>query len=509
MPPWTRDDLRNWVAAQYGSEQILVLANREPFSHVRSADGVVGVTRSTSGVVTAVEPLVRTTGGVWIAHGSGSADALAIEENDGLGVPPESPAYRLRRVWLQDDELAGYYDGFANQGLWPLCHRVHVRPVFRSDDFNSYWHINGRFVDAVCEETRTETPVVLVQDYHFALAPQMIRERLPRSTIATFWHIPWPAWQSFEICPWGSHVIEGLLGSDVIGLQTPSDCRNFLDTVGRCLEAHIDREAGEVTYSGRRTRVRAYPTSIDWPDPRVSQPGSIDDCRRDVRERLAVAPDVRLGVGIARLDYTKGLEETFAAVERLLECYPEYRGAFSFVQVAEPSRTRVDVYRELALRVRAAADRVNRRFGREGYRPVVLLDAHVEPAEVYRLLRAADVCYVASLHDGMNLVAKEFAAARDDHAGALVLSQFAGAARELPEALLVNPYDIDEAAHALVRALLMPPEEQAWRIRRMRATISEDNAYKWGARILADVARVRNREGVPDQSSMRAAVTAG
>ena len=494
MPPWTRDELRQWIRSQYGGEQMIVVANREPYSHHRAADGQVLVSHSTSGLVTALEPLVRATGGVWIAHGSGTADPTTVEHNDGLDVPQETPRYRLRRTWLSEEELSGYYDGFANQGLWPLCHRVHVRPLFRPDDFNSYWNINGRFIDAVCDEARSATPVILVQDYHLALAPQMIRERLPRSTVASFWHIPWPDAQAFEICPWGRHLIEGLLGSDVIGLQTPGDCRNFLDAVGRSLEAHIDRERGEVTYAGRRTIVRTYPASIEWPHPLAAIAPSIHVCRQEVRAALGLSPGVRLGVGVARLDYTKGIEEAFAAVERLLECYPEYRGAFTFAQIAEPSRTRLQAYRDLRVRLKMAAERVNRRFGREGYRPAIFLDRHSEPSDAFRFLRAADVCYVASLHDGMNLVAKEFVAAREDEAGALVLSQFTGAARELNEALIVNPYDIDEAAHALVRALTMPPDEQRCRLTRMRATVAEGNACQWAARMLADVLRVRGQE---------------
>ena len=478
------------------SREILVLANREPFSHDHAPDGTIVVRHSTSGLVTALEPLLRAQGGVWIAHGSGTADRLSVDLDDGLRVPPELPSYRLRRVWLDDDDLRGYYDGFANQGLWPLCHRVHVRPIFRSDDYNSYWKINGRFVDALCQETRTASPIVLVQDYHLALAPRMIRDRLPGSTIASFWHIPWPVWQSFEICPWGRDLVEGLLGSDVVGFQTPADCRQFMDTVGRCLESHIDRERGEITYAGRRTAVRAYPASIEWPDRRAARLPTVAECREQVRQELGIGRQARLCVGVARLDYTKGLEEAFTALERLLECYPEYRGQLTFVQVAQPSRTRVPAYRDLALRVRAAADRVNRRFGGEGYRPAVLLDTHAEPEQVCRLLRAADVCYVASLHDGMNLVAKEFAAARDDERGVLVLSQFAGAARELGEALIVNPYDVDEAAHALVRALTMPEAEQACRMSRMRATVAEDNARKWASRILSDVSRIRTREDI-------------
>ena len=489
--PWTAVDLREWIDSQATAPEILVLANREPFSHDRGPDGRVCLRHSTSGLVNALEPLVRITGGVWIAHGSGAADREVVDSQDGLRVPPDNPTYRLRRVWLDDDDVRGYYDGFANEGLWPLCHRVHVRPIFRPDDFNSYWNINGRFVDAVHEEAETSSPVVLVQDYHFALAPRMIRERLPRSTVATFWHIPWPAWQSFEICPWGRDLIEGLLGSDVVGLQTSADCRNFLDTVERVVEAHIDREQDTITCGGRRTIVRVYPASIAWPSRWTSEAATIEACRQGVRQCLNLSPEVRLGVAVARLDYTKGIEDSFAAVERLLECYPEYRGTFSFVQLAEPSRMRVPAYGELRTRVLAAADRVNRRFGDVHWQPVILIDAHFEPSEVYRFLRAADVCYVGSLHDGMNLVAKEFVAARDDEAGALVLSQFTGAARDLGEALIVNPYHADEVAYALSQALCMTPLEQRVRLRRLRQTVAEENAYKWAAQMLADVLRVQ------------------
>jgi trehalose 6-phosphate synthase len=502
---WTAETLRAWVHDEFGADQVLVLANRQPFTHACEPNGRVVVRHSASGLVNALEPLVRATHGVWIAHGSGEADRLPVDRRDGLSVPPDNPAYRLRRVWLEDHEVRGYYDGFANQALWPLCHRVHVRPVFRSDDFNMYWNVNGRFVDALCEEARTASPVVLVQDYHFALAPRMIRERLPQSAVAAFWHIPWPVWAAFEVCPWGRHLIEGLLGADVLGFQTRADCRNFLDAVARCLEAHVDREQETITYAGHRTMVRAYPASIEWPNRWVEQAPAIEACRDEVRANFDLPPGFRLGVGIARLDYTKGIEETFAAVERLLEMYPEYRGAFTFVQVAEPSRTRLPEYRELHARVRLAAGRVNRRFGHEGYCPAILLDTHTEPADVYRMLRAADVCVVGSLHDGMNLVAKEFVSARGDEQGALVLSQFTGAAGELTDALMVNPYDIDETAHALARALEMPPDEQRRRMHAMRATIAGQNAYRWAADMFSDVARVRDAAVpvVPPRAALR------
>ena len=492
--PWTANSLREYVRDRFAVEEILVLANREPVTHDLDPDGNVIARHSTSGLVNALEPLVRSTSGVWVAHGSGPADRLMSDGRDGLEVTASDSRYRLRRVWLDDDEVQGYYEGFSNEGLWPLCHRAYVRPIFRADDFNTYWKVNRRFVDALSDEARTSSPVVLVQDYHFALAPLMLRERLPESAIAVFWHIPWPTWHSFEICPMGRHLLEGLLGANLIGFQTSLDCRNFLDTVEHNLEAQIDREDYAITYAGQRTVVRTYPASIEWPDRHVLETPPVEICRQAVFNRLGLPAETRLAVGVTRLDYTKGIEEAFAAVERLLQCYPEYRDAFTFVQLAAPSRTRLSAYRDLAHRVRAAADRVNLQFGTASWQPIVLLDAHHEPADVYRFLRAADVCLVSSLHDGMNLVAKEFVASRDDEHGVLVLSAFAGAARELRDALVVNPYDLDGLAQALAAGLEMPRDEQQRRLAAMRATVAEHNAYKWAARILSDAMRFRGSQ---------------
>jgi trehalose 6-phosphate synthase len=489
---WTEQRLASWFNACGFDEQIIVLANREPYRHEHDAEGRVVATRSASGVVNAVEPLIRTSSGVWVAHGSGAADRETARDRDGLEVPPSNPSYRLRRVWLAEEEEHRYYDGFANEGLWPLCHRAHVRPIFRLGDFDTYWTINGRFADAVCEEAISEAPFVLVQDYHFALAPLIIRERLPLSTIVTFWHIPWPQCQTFGICPWRRHLIEGLLGSSIVGFQTPSDCRNFIDTVERSLQVHIDRDENTVTYAGRRVLVRAYPASIEWPSPSARRATAIADCREEIWRQLALQSSMQLGVGVDRLDYTKGIEEKFLAVERLLECYPEFRERFVLLQLAEPSRQRLAAYREVRERVIDTARRVNQRFGHARYQPIVLLEGHHSPAAVYRCLRAADLCYVASLHDGMNLVSKEFVSARDDERGVLVLSAFTGAARELSGALVVNPYDLDEVAHVLAEALEMRDDQQAERMRQMRLHLARYNAYRWAGHILADAVRVRH-----------------
>ncbi|MDP2702067.1 MAG: trehalose-6-phosphate synthase, partial [Candidatus Rokubacteria bacterium] len=366
------------------------------------------------------------------------------------------PAYQLRRVWLTTEEEAGDYYGFANEGLWPLCHIAHVRPTFRTGDWNRYAAVNSTFARAVQEEAKTDAPIVLVQDYHFALLPRMIRELLPRATIITFWHIPWPNSEQFSTCPWHDELLEGLLGSSILGFHTQFHCNNFLDTVDRQLEARVDRELFTVSYRGQPTAVKRYPISIEWPPPEDVMRESLEECRSRVRRRHGLAPDHAVGVGVDRMDYTKGILERFNAIERLLEIEPRWIGTFSFIQIAAPSRSSIEQYQDFEVHVRALASRINARFEAGDCPPIILKVEHHEPQEVYEHYRAADLCFVSSLHDGMNLVAKEFVAARDDERGVLILSQFTGASRELPEALIVNPYDIDQCAAAMHVALTMP-----------------------------------------------------
>ncbi|HUG55269.1 MAG TPA: trehalose-6-phosphate synthase [Vicinamibacteria bacterium] len=488
---WGPDRLRHVVNRHLHGQDIVVVANREPYIHERQADGSVRVLHPASGLVTALEPVMRACSGVWVAHGSGSADRQVADARGRLRVPPGEHLYRLRRVWLTPDEEDGYYYGFANEGLWALCHLAHTRPAFEAADWEHYRRVNGRFADAVVQEVTSDDPVVLVQDYHFALLPRMLRDRLPRATIISFWHIPWPNAERFGICPWHDELLEGMLGSSILGFQTQQHCNHFFDAVDALLEARIDRERQAVVQGGRTTLVRPYPISIEWPSRWAATAPAAAECRSRVREELGLAPDTLLGLGVDRLDYTKGIEERLLAVERTLERFPSFRGRLTFVQVAAPSRTKIVRYQQLAASVEALAARINERFGRRDYRPIVLAHGHHEPPTVFRYYRAADVCYVSSLHDGMNLVAKEFVAAREDRRGVLVLSSFTGAARELAGALIVNPYDLEEASAALAAALSMPVEEQEARMDAMRLLLAEFNVYRWAGRMLVDAARVR------------------
>ncbi|MFS8084149.1 MAG: alpha,alpha-trehalose-phosphate synthase (UDP-forming) [Acidobacteriota bacterium] len=489
---WDQAALRAALRSELHGNDVIALSNREPYIHNRTAAGIQ-MQRPASGLVTALEPVMRACSGTWIAHGSGSADREVVDRHDRIEVPPEHPFYKLRRVWLSKEEEAGYYAGFANEGLWPLCHIAHVRPTFRSSDWEYYRNVNAKFADAVVAEANSMDPIVLVQDYHYALVPRLIRNRLPDATIITFWHIPWPNPESFSICPWRAELLDGLLGSSILGFHTRFHVNNFLDTVDRVLEARVDRESMTISYQGKLTAVHVYPISIEWPPAALAGARSVADAGRLTRERLGLPAEQRLGIGIDRLDYTKGILERLNAVARLLELEPQWIGRFTFIQIAAPSRATIEDYRDYGDRVRALTAEINGRYPEAAHPPIVLITEHHEAAAVYEYYRAADVCFVSSLHDGMNLVAKEFVASRDDEQGVLVLSQFAGASRELPEALVVNPYDADQCAAALHMALTMSPNEQRERMRFMRGVVREFNVYRWAGRMLLDAAVMRQR----------------
>ncbi len=489
---WTPRALKELLRKEFSGDEVIVVSNREPYIHVKQ-DEHIEVQVPASGLVTALEPIMRACSGTWVAHGNGSADREVVDKYDRVAVPPDHPAYSIRRVWLTEEEEKGYYYGFSNEGLWPLCHIAHVRPIFRTSDWEQYKQVNEKFAKAILEEVKTDDPVILVQDYLLALLPRMLREKLPKATIITFWHIPWPNPEAFGICPWTEEILDGLLGSSIIGFHTRQHDINFVGTVERFLECRVDRASWTISYQGELCAVNHYPISIEFPGRLLRQAKSVQDAHTAIRKEYDLTEDTLLGIGVDRLDYTKGIAEKFLAVERLLELHPEWIGKFTFVQIAAPSRSSIESYRELATEVRAVADRVNQRFGSAQYKPVILNTQHCEVQEVLEHYRAAELCFVNSLHDGMNLVAKEFVAARDDEQGVLLLSKFTGAARELPEALIVNPYHLDQCAMALHTALVMSAEEQRDRMRSLRGVLYEFNVYRWAGRMLMDAARMRQR----------------
>jgi len=492
---WSPATLRLVLTQKLPGAEVIAVSNREPYIHNREGAEIV-VQTPASGLVAAIEPIMRACGGTWVAHGSGSADRETVDRFDRIRVPPDSPGYVLRRVWVSEEEQNGYYYGFANEGLWPLCHMAFVRPNFREHDWHEYKSINARYAQAVASEAKRPDPIILVQDYHFALLPSLLRKKLPNATIITFWHIPWPNPEIFGICPWKEEIIAGLLGSSVIGFHTQFHCNNFLDTVDRFMEARTDREQSFVTFGNQESFIRPYPISIEWPPAGMTDQKPVPECRAAVRQRLGLAEHVRLGVGIERFDYTKGIIDRLRAVDSFLSSHPEWRERFVFIQVAAPSRTKLASYSALQAEAAELAREINARHGSASHQPIMLIIRHYEPHEIFELFRAADLCIVSSLHDGMNLVAKEFVAARDDQQGVLLLSTFAGASRELTEALIVNPYDSRSMVAAIEQALLMPAAEQRERMRLMREIVRLRNVYRWAGQMLLDAADLRKRRRI-------------
>ena len=489
---WTAERLSVHVRNKLGSSRLFIVSNREPYSHVHQGKSIQVVVPA-SGLVTALEPILCACDGTWVAHGSGDADRETVDRQDRLAVPPEEPRYTLRRVWLTEQEEEGYYYGFANEGLWPLCHVAHTRPIFRAPDWGCYEAANQKFARAVLEEmSGTDSPVVLVQDYHFALLPRLVKKERPDARIAIFWHIPWPSSETFGICPWQAELLNGMLGADLIGFHVQAHCTNFLETVDRALESRIDWEHFAVNRAGHRTVVKPFPISVEFPKTPVGlEDGDSPYLDRGALFRELGVEGLFLGIGVDRVDYTKGIIERFLAIERLLEKHPNYQGKFTFVQIGAPSRTHIKRYHDLLADVDAEAERINSRFQGGKWRPIVFLKRHHSHQEISRYYRAADLCLVTSLHDGMNLVAKEFVAARHDEQGVLLLSQFTGVAREFVDAVLVNPYDIERTSDAIRYSLEMAPDERRTRMQHMRKLVKEQNIYRWAGNLIADLCSVR------------------
>ena len=498
---WTPQALRQVVRDHLHSSQVIIVSNREPYIHNYNADHRPVVQVPASGMVTALEPIMRACSGVWVAHGAGSADRDTVDRFDHIAVPPDHPSYTLRRVWLTEEQEQGFYYGFSNEGLWPLCHLAYVRPAFRPSDWRAYEEVNSKFAEVVAAEASTDSPVVLIQDFHFALLPKLIRAKIPKATIALFWHIPWPNSETFGVCPWKREMLLHMLSADILGFHTRYHCQNFLDAVDRFVECQIDHEHMTVTLQGRVCRVAPYPISIEWPPRWLHDLPDVSACRAAVRERYRIGPDVVIGLGVERWDFTKGIVERFQALEALLERNPRHRGRITFLQIASPSRSQLPAYRALQEQTQSEVERINAKFAEGDWRPIVLVGEHQEPRSVFELYRAADFCLVNSLHDGMNLVAKEFVASREDEDGVLILSTFAGASRELTEAVLINPFDVNETAEAMEIAMRMGRDERRDRMSLMRRTVKENNVYRWAGRMLMDAARIRTRQSLP---SMRA-----
>jgi len=490
---WTKDALQDLIQTKLGEHPLILVANREPYLH-RHSGGRIECVPPASGMVSALDPILRACGGVWIAHGSGNADRQTADSQGYVRVPPEDPSYTLRRLWLTKEQEAGYYNGLANEGLWPLCSRVFVRPVFDPRHWSIYRQVNEQFAQAVLEEAGDSPAFVFVQDYHFGLVPRLLKDNA-NLIVAQFWHIPWPCPEVVETFPWKEELLDGLLGNDLLGFHLRAHCQNFLKTVEHTLEAKVDYERFEITRGGKVTVVRPFPISIDFDEHEtVANSPAVEQEMDRWRQQLDLGEEL-IGIGIDRIDYTKGIPERLRALDRLLEKYPAYRERLIFVQIGVPSRTHIPQYQQLDEEIDGLVEEINWRWSTDSWQPIVYLKQQHGPVQMMALHRLAQFCVVSSLDDGMNLVAKEFVASRGDEDGVLILSRFTGASRELTSAILVNPFAVEEVAEAMHQALEMPEDERRKRMQKMRTAVAENNIYRWAGKLLSALLKFEFPEG--------------
>ena len=477
---WDKDSLYQLVQEKLGDYLFLVASNREPYIHTMSGDEII-CNRPVSGLTQALDPVMRASKGSWIAYGSGDADKKVVDSHDRVAVPPEKPEYTLRRVWLTQEEVEGFYLGFSNEALWPLCHVTFTPPILKESNWNAYKKVNQIFADVVMQEVADRKAVVLVQDYHFALLSRLIKEQNPGLTVGQFWHIPWPTHEIFRTCPWQEEILEGMLGNDLMGFHIKSFCDNFLDSVENLLKAKVDRNKSVITYRDKTTLVQPFPISVDFDS--ISQDAGIEAVEQemDTLRRELDLEGKYVGIGMDRIDYTKGIPERLQALDKFLEDNPGYRGKLVFIQAGMPSRTQIESYQNLMKRTDDLANSINDKYGTDSWNPVIMLTRQLTLPALNALRRLAHFCIVSSLHDGMNLVAKEYVSARTDEDGVLILSQFTGAAAELTDALLINPYSISEFAGKIKEAIEMPEAERQRRMKTMRQIVASNNIYRWGA----------------------------
>jgi len=472
----------------------VIVSNREPYVHTFQGEEIkCGM--PASGVTMALDPVMQSCGGIWIAHGSGDADKEVVDAHNHIQVPPEESRYTLRRVWLTKEEEAGYYYGFSNEALWPLCHVVYTRPTFKSADWETYKKVNELFSRTVLEEIGDKKAFVFIQDYHFALLSRLIREKNPNCILSQFWHIPWPNPEAFRICPWKEEILHGLLGNDLLGFHIRYHCMNFLETVDRMIEARTDYEKFEIIKGGKSTRVRPFPISIDFDEASSrGQSQEVEIEMRRLRKTLGLGGQI-VGLGVDRIDYTKGIPERFRAIDLFFEKYPQYKGKVKFIQAGPLSRIHIQQYKDLNEELTRLMVEINFKYERGRWKPIQFHRSNFGKKELMALYRLADFCVVSSLHDGMNLVAKEYVASRADNTGVLILSQFTGAARELESALLVNPYDVDGLAENIRLAIEMTEGEKQKRMSKMREVVQKNNIYRWTGKVLSELLRFEFPEG--------------
>lgn len=481
----TNASLLELIAKKLKSRKLIIVSNREPYAHLFKGDQITAI-RTAGGLTTALDSIARAFHATWVCHGGANADFKVVDSQNLVSVPPNEKSYFLKRIKLTKLEEQGYYEGFSNETLWPLCHICYIRPKFIQTNWEIYDRVNEKFAQATASIAEPQS-IIFLQDYHLARVAFYLKQLRPDLTTALFWHIPWPNSEIFRILPWKKEILEGLLANDILGFHLKYHTENFLETVALELECRINWEKMRIERGDRVTRVNAYPISIDFESIfRQSQtPATVSACKNLIADhRLA---DQKIILGVDRLDYTKGILERLQAFDRLLDSHPEYIGKIKLIQLGVPSRTGLEDYQQLVSSIENHCVALNARYAQDDWEPILFMKGHQNFDALLPFYYLAHVCVVSSLHDGMNLVAKEFIATSSQYQGVLVLSAFTGAARELEDALLINPYDIHAFAETLHRALSMPLEEQKLRITRMQTIVAENNIFTWAQNILQDI----------------------
>lgn len=481
--PWTAERLKEFTKAYLKDREIFVVSNIEPYIHKKVKNEIHYIVPP-SGLITALNPVMEACGGMWIARSYGDGDRETVDKDDKIAVPPDDPKYTLKRIWLTNKEIEGYHKGFSNEGLWPLCLMVHTRPVFRKSDWKEYSHVNGLFAANLLKEIKNvQRPLILIQDYHLSLLPGMIKKARPDAEVALFWHLPWPSAEQFSICPWRKEILEGMLGADLIGFHTQQYCNNFIETVSKEIESLIDFERFSITRNEHVASIKPFPLSINFTNSNATDIAA----DKTLLENLGITTPF-FGLGVDKMDYVKGILERFQGVEHFLNAHPHYKNQFTFLQIAPLCRTDMEIYRAYEEMVTQEAERINKSLGTDNWKPVVLVKKEYSHEQLTSLYQLANFLAITSLHEGMNLVAKEFVAARNDDAGVLILSHFTGASRELREALAVNPYNTVQISEAMATALTMSKMEQHRRMRSMRNSVKNYNIYRWAAELIKSLA---------------------
>lgn len=491
---WTKDSLQELIKEKMTDYLFVVVSNRQPYIY-KFKKGKIESLRGAGGVISALDPVMQACGGLWVANSGGDADRRVCDRKGKVGVPPNNPNYTLKWVWLTKEEEKGYYYGYSNEALWPLCHMAFHRPIFRKDDWEHYKTVNEKFARSIIEEIGNRKAFIWIQDYHLALLAKYLKRLAPKQLIvAQFWHIPWPSYETFRICPQRKEILEGLLSNDLLGFHIRYHCDNFLDAVDRELESKIDRERFMVTRAKQHTLIRPYPISIDFEGiNHIAQSQEVKTIKKNLVQEFDLKK-YRVLLGIDRIDYTKGIPERLLAIDRLLEKHPELKEKFVFLQMGQISRIHIPKYKQLNDEINALVEEINWKHSTDGWNPIILVRRHLSFKEVIAFYKLGELCVISSLHDGMNLVVKEFIAARRDKKAMLVLSQFTGAARELTDAVLINPYDREQTSDAIWKALNFTDDEKKKRITKMRQVIKHNNIYRWAGKVLSELLKFDFKE---------------